>query len=70
MERDFNFEWKFTHLPLGTDQSLTLDDRQWRDIRLPHDWSIEAPYSQENTAGATARHLGMHRIRRRVRIHK
>ena len=53
MERDFNFEWKFTHLPLGTDQSLTLDDRQWRDIRLPHDWSIEAPYSQENTAGAT-----------------
>ena len=52
-ESDFNFGWKFSLQPHSSGQSLTLDDRQWRDIRLPHDWSIEAAYTQDNTAGAT-----------------
>ncbi len=44
-EQDFNFDWKFklvesTELP--TD--LPLNDTDWRDVRLPHDWSVEHPF--------------------------
>lgn len=52
-ETDFNFDWHFTL----TDQielphELPLDDRDWRQLNLPHDWSIEADFS-ENLEGAT-----------------
>ncbi len=44
-EVDFNFDWKFslqddTSIP----NTIPLDDAQWRDIRLPHDWSVEASF--------------------------
>lgn len=47
-EQDFNFDWKFTlveetELPTN----LPLDDSNWRDVRLPHDWSVEFPFSDE-----------------------
>lgn len=47
-EQDFNFDWKFalvndTVLPT----QLPLDDSYWRDVRLPHDWSVEFPFSDE-----------------------
>lgn len=41
-ETDFNFDWKFS---LAADTSMPsrvpLDDTEWRDVRLPHDWSVE-----------------------------
>ncbi|MDW7692929.1 glycoside hydrolase family 2 TIM barrel-domain containing protein [Flammeovirgaceae bacterium SG7u.111] len=44
-EVDFNFGWKFTLLPNTTlPQQVPLDDSQWREIRLPHDWSVEASF--------------------------
>ncbi|MGJ8681834.1 glycoside hydrolase family 2 TIM barrel-domain containing protein [Paraglaciecola sp.] len=53
-EIDFNFGWKFT---LGKNKDAykeNYDDSNWRHIRLPHDWSIEADYAEHNRAGATA----------------
>ncbi|WP_111706197.1 glycoside hydrolase family 2 TIM barrel-domain containing protein [Lutibacter citreus] len=52
-ESDFNFNWKFqlqkdTILPT----TLPLADNNWRDIRLPHDWSVEASFD-ENLEGCT-----------------
>lgn len=52
-EADFNFDWKFqlqkdTILPT----TLPLADANWRDIRLPHDWSVEASFD-ENLEGCT-----------------
>ena len=47
MERatDFNFDWKFT---LAEDtllpKRIPLEDSRWRDVRLPHDWSVEASF--------------------------
>ncbi|MFY0653509.1 MAG: DUF4982 domain-containing protein [Cyclobacteriaceae bacterium] len=44
---DFNFGWKFL---LAKDSSSTVeslpafDDESWRDLRLPHDWSVEHPF--------------------------
>ena len=44
-ETDFNFDWKFN---LTNDTTaltaVPLDDADWRDVRLPHDWSVEASF--------------------------
>ena len=52
-ETDFNFDWRFTlvdnnQLP----ERLPLDDKNWRNIRLPHDWSVEHSF-KESLEGAT-----------------
>lgn len=48
-ESDFNFDWKFhlqsdTHAFNGT---TPLKDDDWRAVRLPHDWSVEASFSED-----------------------
>ncbi|MFY0607649.1 MAG: DUF4982 domain-containing protein [Cyclobacteriaceae bacterium] len=44
-EKDFNFGWKFQLMndTLPPD-NVPMIDENWRDIRLPHDWSIEASF--------------------------
>ena len=47
-ETDFNFDWKFTLVEdtkLPTE--IPLKDTEWRDVRLPHDWSIEGEFSED-----------------------
>ncbi len=52
-ELDFNFDWRFTLLESPEVPSeLPLDDTGWRYVNLPHDWSIEASFS-EDLEGAT-----------------
>lgn len=44
-------EWKFM---LGVDaraKDIEFDDRLWRDVQLPHDWSIEGIYAENNPTG-------------------
>lgn len=49
---DFNKDWYFTLADSTLDASNpTFDDSQWRQLRLPHDWSIEGEFSQDNPAG-------------------
>jgi len=44
-EKDFNFDWKFKLLEDTTTlTNLPLADNDWRDVRLPHDWSVEASF--------------------------
>lgn len=48
---DFNAAWKFS---LGDDpawQNPGFDDAAWRTLNLPHDWSIEGEFSNDNPAG-------------------
>lgn len=50
---DFNFGWKFIRNDCdGPDlrASGDYDDSAWRDLRLPHDWSIEGEFSADNPA--------------------
>jgi len=49
--RSFDDAWRF-HLgdAPGLEQP-TFDDSGWRKVRLPHDWSIEGPYSASNASG-------------------
>ena len=45
---DFNFDWRFS---LGDAQEWSaenFDDSQWRELHLPHDWSIEGNFSKDN----------------------
>lgn len=47
---DFTQEWKFF---LGDDSlasNLVYDDSSWSTLNLPHDWSIEADFSEEYPA--------------------
>lgn len=46
-ELPFDDHWKF-HLGAGNDAvKLSFDDKSWRDVDLPHDWSIEKLPAQE-----------------------
>lgn len=47
----FNSDWKFY---LGDDKEAkneTYNDSQWRQLTLPHDWSIEGAFNENNPTG-------------------
>ncbi|WP_370978366.1 glycoside hydrolase family 2 TIM barrel-domain containing protein [Agaribacterium sp. ZY112] len=52
-ETDFNFNWRFTLADQEDFSDPAFDDSKWRELRLPHDWSIEADFD-EKYDGATA----------------
>lgn len=51
---DFNFEWEFAKGDLQGAEQVLFDDADWQNVRLPHDWSVNEDFTQENSAGATA----------------
>ncbi len=48
--QNFNFNWKFHKGDIEDGQKAGLDVTVWRDIDLPHDWSIEGPFSEDNSS--------------------
>lgn len=47
-EADFNFDWKFTEVKDSlVPKTVPLNDATWRDIRLPHDWSVEHSFDKK-----------------------
>ena len=46
---DFNWQFYLGDEPLAKQTSFS--DTQWRTLNLPHDWSIEGEYNQNNPAG-------------------
>ena len=64
---DFNFDWRFT---LGDDEGYAaaeFDDSSWRQLHLPHDWSIEGVFDRNNPStewsGALPGGVGWYRKR-------
>ncbi|WP_343330808.1 glycoside hydrolase family 2 TIM barrel-domain containing protein [Polaribacter staleyi] len=44
-EQDFNFDWKFSLQKNTTKpKKVPLKDKKWRNVRLPHDWSVEKSF--------------------------
>lgn len=42
---DFNFDWKFILQKDTIKPSvIPMKDKDWRDVRLPHDWSVEMAF--------------------------
>ena len=47
----FNEGWKFQLGDTPEAKSGTFDDKAWRTLTLPHDWSIEGRFDKEAPAG-------------------
>jgi beta-galactosidase len=48
---NFNFGWKFNKGDVTDGQNPGLNDTGWRVLDLPHDWSIEGPFSKDYASG-------------------
>ena len=62
---DFNFDWRFA---LGDEPAfaeVAFDDGAWRELHLPHDWSVEGAFSKDNpstpSGGALPGGIGWYR---------
>ncbi len=42
--------WKFNLGNIPNGQKPSLDDSRWRELNLPHDWSIEGEFSEKHPA--------------------
>jgi beta-galactosidase len=47
----FNQDWRFQLGDVTSGQDMDLNDSQWRQLDLPHDWSIEGEFSEKAPAG-------------------
>jgi len=47
----FDSDWRFHLGDVADGQSPALDDSAWRRLQLPHDWSIEQPFSPDLASG-------------------
>jgi len=47
----FDFNWKFLQEDKAAAQSMDFDDTAWRNLDLPHDWSIEGKIHPKNATG-------------------
>ena len=48
---NLNLDWTFL---LGNEENAWFkgyDDSHWRKVQLPHDWSVESPFSKEYSSG-------------------
>ncbi len=47
----FNSDWRFTLGDSPIYREVAFDDSEWRELSLPHDWSIEGEYTPDFPAG-------------------
>ncbi|MGQ1909096.1 sugar-binding domain-containing protein [Marinifilum sp. RC60d5] len=62
-EADFNFDWKFTLLDdTKIPSQIPFEDEAWREVRLPHDWSVEFSFDEkmEGCTGYLAGGVGVY----------
>jgi beta-galactosidase len=48
----FDYNWKFNLGDAATASATGFDDKNWRHLDLPHDWSIEGKVHPKNPTGA------------------
>src|ERR1017187_1205094 len=64
IRESFDFGWKFLKGDAPGAQQPEFSDSAWRAVDLPHDWSIEGPYSeQEKAKGSLPTGIGWYRKR-------
>lgn len=47
-KENFDFGWKFIAEDISNSEVSDFNDSQWRNVDLPHDWSIEGNFSKDN----------------------
>ncbi len=55
--QSFDTNWRFFKGDPGSAEPSTFDDSQWRQLDVPHDWSIEGPFARDNPAGGAGAFL-------------
>ena len=53
----FDSEWRFSQSDPQDASQVGFDDRTWRRLDLPHDWSIEGTVSQDAPTGGSGGYL-------------
>ncbi|MBC8094942.1 MAG: DUF4982 domain-containing protein [Akkermansiaceae bacterium] len=48
LHENFDLGWRFFQGDITNAQATGLNDRPWKKINVPHDWSIAGPYSETN----------------------
>lgn len=48
VESNFDFDWRFTLGDVAGAQAPRFNDTAWRKLDVPHDWSIEGKYAEDN----------------------
>jgi beta-galactosidase len=67
VRESFDFGWKFLKGDSPGAQQPEFSDSTWRAVDLPHDWSIEGPFSeQEKAQGSLPTGIGWYRKRFRL----
>ena len=49
---NFDHDWRFHLGDVTGAQAVDFHDAEWRRLDVPHDWSIEGAFSEQNPAGA------------------
>ena len=44
---NFDLHWKFIQEDVVSAEKTSFDDQKWRQLNLPHDWSIEGEYKEK-----------------------
>jgi beta-galactosidase len=57
IRESFDFGWKFHRGDFPGAQKFEFSDADWKSVDLPHDWSIEGPFSESEPAGAPGGYL-------------
>src|SRR6266511_914649 len=55
--KHLDFDWRFIQSDVAGAQAMEFDDSSWRKVDLPHDWSIEGEYKQDNPSGGAGAYL-------------
>ena len=48
---NFDANWKFHLGDLAGAEQINFSDQKWRELNLPHDWSIEGSFRPDNPSG-------------------
>ncbi len=65
-----DFNWKFQLGDQNSAEKISFDDSNWRILDLPHDWSIEGKYDENEPTGSSGGYLptGIGWYRRSIEI--
>src|SRR5687767_9892394 len=55
--QNFSRGWKFHLGDVDGAQNIAFDDSAWRELDLPHDWSMELPFRESSPAGSGGGYL-------------
>jgi beta-galactosidase len=51
LRKTINLDWKFHRGDCPAAWYKGYDDSAWKDVTLPHDWSVTEPFSREHSSG-------------------